>query len=76
MSLRVPAKGSVTVKAKLAPAGQGASELRQLPPFYGRWTFWAATGAVAAGGVAGGVILAKALEPPEPPSGDVLVVLS
>ncbi len=75
MSLRVPAKGSVTVKAKLAPTGQGASELRQLPPFYGRWTFWAATGAVAAGGVAGGVILAKALEPPEPPSGDVLVVL-
>jgi len=75
MSVRVPASGKVTIKASLAPTGQGRSELRQLPPFYGRWTFWAATGAVAAGGVAGGVILAKALEPPLPPEGDVMVVL-
>ena len=75
MSVRMPANGKVTIKASLAPTDQGRSELRQLPPFYGRWTFWAATGAVAAGGVTGGVILAKALEPPLPPEGDVMVVL-
>lgn len=75
LALRMPASGVVTVRASLVAAGEGRSELRQLAPFYGRWTFWAATGAVAAGGVAGGVILAKALEPPPAPEGDVMVVL-
>jgi hypothetical protein len=75
MSVRMPARGRVTVKADLQPAGAGRSELVQLPPLYGRWTFWAASAAVVGGGVTGAVILAKALEPPAPPEGDVLVVL-
>jgi hypothetical protein len=75
LSVRMPARGRVTVKADMLAAADGRSELVQLPPLYGRWTFWAASAAVAGGGVAGAVILAKALEPPAPPQGDVLVVL-
>ena len=75
MAVHIPARGRVAVQADLVQAGQGSSELNQLPPVYGRWTFWTATAVVAAGGVTGAVILAKALEPPPPPEGDVLVVL-
>jgi hypothetical protein len=75
VSVRIPIRGTVGVKASLVPVGQGSSELVILPPVYQRWTFWAATAAVAGGGVAGGVLLAKALEPPPAPEGDVVVVL-
>jgi hypothetical protein len=74
-SVRSLGRGTVTVKASLVEAGQGRSSLDSVPPLYARWTFWAASGAVAAGGVTGAVLLAKALEPPPPPEGDVLVVL-
>lgn len=74
-SVRLGARSRHNLRARLLPAERGDSSLVELPPFYGRWTFWAATAAVVGGGVTGGVLLAKALEPPEPPEGDVVVVL-
>ncbi len=75
LSVRMPPSGSLVLAASLQSADKGGSALRELPPVYGRWTFWAASTAVVAGGVAGGLITAQALQPPPPPSGDVLVVL-
>jgi len=73
-NVRVLAKGRVALRAQLEPSG-GESELRVLPPIYQRWTFWAATGGAVAAGVTGTVLLAKALQPPAPLEGDVVVVL-
>lgn len=75
LDVRVPDRGRVTVRARLAAAGSGESRLDQIPPLWGRWTFWTVTGGIAAGGAVGGAVLAVALQPPPLPEGDVVVVL-
>lgn len=72
----VPPVGAVVYKIDLVDEGApGASSLTVSKPLLARWTTWAiAGGAVAGAGVAAGVV-AVALQPEPPPSGDVVVPL-
>lgn len=68
--------GRLVLKAHLQPdSAASASTLQEMRPLVQRWTFWAATGGLAAGSVTGGIILASALKPEPAPEGDVIVVL-
>jgi hypothetical protein len=74
--ISVPDSGRVILRAYLRPdTDPSASVIVDVRPLVQRWTFWAATGGLAAGSVAGGVVLARALAPEPPPEGDLLVVL-
>ena len=73
-SVRVPRSGKVNYRANLAEEG-GRSNLEMVQPLTSRWTFWAALGT---GGVAIGVtsaVVAEAMAPEPPPSGEVEVLL-
>jgi PEGA domain len=74
---RVEVKGHAAwFEVELAPdTGSAASALRETGPFYTRWPFWTAVGGGTVVAVVGGVLIARAFEPVEIPSGDVVVVL-
>ncbi len=68
----IPDGGRLVLQAALDAED---SALVEVPPPWERWTFWAAAGAVAAGGAAGGVLAWRASRPTPVPEGDVVVNL-
>lgn len=73
-TLTVPLTGHLLYKVRWAEDGE-AARLIELAPLVQRWTFWAAVGAGAGAAAGTSALLARALAPEPPPSGDIVVTL-
>lgn len=73
-SVRVPKNGRTAIRARLARADSSKKgQVVVLKPVLERWTFWAASSAVAVSGGVGGWFVWDLTRPPPLPEGDVQV---